>query len=274
MVKIEELYKNGEWIESFLIMSISLFVGVSFILYLLIIKSRSKKIKRERLRIEYNILIEKLIFSIVFQDIAFSVLQEDKNYIKLLSTTFSREVLTESIINLHKNYEGAYAQKLEQFYKESGLINDSFKKLSSSKWELNCKAITELAEMNVMAAFDNIIKVATASRNKTLKITAINASIKLAGIKAIVHLTAHPFPIDNWTQVNIIAAFKKHDIGDVTGVEFLLESENTTVVTLGLKLIKELKLSQKTPHVVELAARTPHILLQNEAQNVLLRLTV
>lgn len=274
MIKIAELYKNSDaWIESFLILSISLFIGASLILYLLIIRSRSNNIRKEKLRIEYNILIDKLMFSVVFQDTPFSAIKEDKDYSKLSNTTFFRSILTESIINLHTNYEGIYAQKLEQFYKESGLINDSFKKLKSPKWELKCKGITELAELNVNEAFDSIVEVAKA-KNKTLKITAINACIKLAGTKGIVHLTAHPYPIDDWTQVNIINAFKKHDIGDIRGVELLLESQNTTVVTLGLKLIKELKLSQKIPHIEKLVARTPDTLIQNEAQNVLQALTI
>jgi len=273
MIELAEYYVSGTDVESFLILSISLFITASFILYLLIIRSRSKNIRKERLRAEYSKIIERLMFTIVFQDISFSDIQEDKEYMMLSKTSFFREVLMESIINLHKNYEGIYAQKLERFYKESGLINDSFKKLRSLKWEIKCKGITELAEMNITEAFDTIIKAATV-RNKTLKITAINASIKLGGTKGIVHLTAHPYPIDDWTQVNIISAFKKHDIGDVKGVELLLESQNTTVITLGLKLIKELKLTQKLPYIVQLAAKAPNTLIQNEAQNVLQALTV
>lgn len=273
MIKIGELYKDSEWIETFLILSISLFIAVSIVLYLLIITSRDKKIKRERLKIEYEKIIVELMYSVVFIDVPFSEVKEDKNYTMLFNNTFFREVLTESVINLHKNYDGIYALKLEQLYKESELINDSFKKLKSLKWEVKCKGITELAEMNVTEAFDGVIKVSNA-RNKALKITAINASIKLGGSKGIIHLTEHQNPIDDWTQVNIISAFKKHDMDDIKGVELLLESQNTTVVTLGLKLIKELKLTQKVSHVEQLAARTPHVLLQNEAQNVLQTLTI
>lgn len=273
MIKLAEYYVSGTKVEAFLILSITLFIIASFVLYLLIITSRNKNIKKERLRVQYSVLIEKLMFSIVFQDTPFSVIQEDKEYRMLSKSFFFRAVLTESIINLHKNYEGIYAKKLEQFYVESGLINDSFRKLRSLKWEIKCKGITELAEMNITEAFNTIIKAATV-RNKTLKITAINASIKLGGIKGIVHLTAHPYPIDDWTQVNIINAFKKHDIGDVEGVELLLESQNTTVISLGLKLMKELKLTQKLPFIVQLVAKAPNTLIQNEAQNVVQALTV
>ncbi|MGO4770826.1 hypothetical protein ACEN2I_04135 [Flavobacterium sp. W22_SRS_FK3] len=267
MINFLELYKNGKWTEPFLIISISLFIATSFILYFLIIRSRSKNIKKELKRIGYAILIEKLLSSIIFQDITFADVK-DNHEMMPLNSTFFRAVLTESIIDLHKNYEGNYAQKLEQFYNDSGLINDSFKKLKSLKWEVKCKGITELAEMNITGAFDIIIKISKA-RNKTLKITSINACIKLAGTKSITYLTEHPFPIDDWMQINIINAFKKHDLGDTKGVELLLESQNTTVISLGLKLIKELKLTQKIPYVEQLTFKAPNTLIMFEAQNVL-----
>jgi hypothetical protein len=272
-MNIWELYRNSHWVEPFLTGSIFLFAGLSVILYLLIIQSRNRKIKQEKLRNNYEQVIVELMYSVVFMDTPFYTVKEDSNYALFLKNTYFRAVLAESVINLHKNYDGIYALKLEQFYKDSELINNSFKKLKSRKWEVKCKGITELAEMNITEAFDTIISISK-SRNKTLKITAINASIKLEGIKGIIHLKEHPYPVDDWTQLNIINAFKKHDIGDVQGVEYLLESKNTTVVTLGLKLIKELKLMQKLKHVEQLAQKAPNTLIQYEAQSVLQALTV
>ena len=96
---------------------------------------------------------------------------------------------------------------------------------------MKCKGITELAEMNITEAYDRIIKFSKA-KNKTLEIIAINACIKLEGIKGLIYLIEYPNPIDNWTQLNIIYAFKQHDIGDTEGVELLLESQTKTIVTL------------------------------------------
>ncbi|OXA79076.1 hypothetical protein SAMN05444397_102313 [Flavobacterium aquidurense] len=273
MMKVWELYKSGTGIESFLMLSIGVFIITSFMLYLLIINSRSRNIRRNKRLAEYNKVIENVMFLVVFQDMAFSEIKKDENFDKLFKTVFFREVMIDSIINLHKNYEGSYVQKLEQFYKDSGLIKDSFRKLKSLKWEVKCKGITELAEMNCMEAFDKIIK-ASKARNKVLKITAINASIKLGGTKSMAYLTEHPYPIDEWTQINIINAFKKHDLGDTKGIELLLESQNSTVIALGLKLIKELKLTQKIPYVTKLIANTPNTFIKYEAQNVLEILTV
>ncbi|MBE8724362.1 hypothetical protein [Flavobacterium hungaricum] len=273
MEKLWELYKNGDWVVPFLIFSIGFFITASVILYLLIIESRSKNIRRERLRAEYNNDIDKIMSSVIFEDVSFNSIKEDKNFMVLFDTVFFRAVIMESVINLHKNYEGAYAAKLEQFYKDSGLIRDSFKKLKNLKWQVKCKGITELAEFNITTAFDRILTFSKA-RNKTLKITALNACIKLAGTKGIVHLAEHTDPIDDWTQLNIIGAFKKHDIGDAKGVELLLESQNTTVIALGLKLIKELKLTQKVPYVTLLASQAPNNTIKYEAESVIQALTV
>lgn len=267
MQKIWEFHNNDTWEELFLKVAIGLFVGISCILYFMIIRSRHKKIRNERLLTEYNAIIEKLMFSVAFQDSPCLIYKEDKEYMEYAKNTFFRETLTKSIINLHKNYEGIYATKLEEFYRDSGLINKSLKKLKSLNWEIKCKGITELAEMNVIEAFESILTTSK-YRNKTLKITALNACIKLAGVKGIVHLAEHQYPIDDWTQINIISAFKKHDIGDTKGVELLLESKNTTVISLGLKLIKELKLTQKVRYVEELVAKAPNTLIKYEAQNI------
>ena len=272
MTEIWELYKQGQWEVPFLTFSIYLFVAASLILYLVIVASRNGKIKRERLRKEYSTIIDKIMSAVIFEDVPFAEVKKDKNFLVLFDTSFFREVLTESLINLHKNYEGVYAQKLEHFYKDSGLIKDSFKKLKSLKWEVKCKGITELAEFNINEAFDQII-VYSKARKKTLKIVALNAAIKLEGAESIKYLVEHSDPIDDWMQLNIIGAFKKHDIGDTEGIEHLLESQNMTVVTLGLKLIKELKLSQKVPYVAQLAAQTTNTIIKYEAQSILQTLT-
>jgi len=272
MTEIWHLYENEHWVIPFLTGAIYLFICASFIFYLIIVASRNRNIKREKLRAEYDVQIEGIMSAVIFEDLQFSTLKADKNFMVLFDTRFFRTVLTETLINLHKNYEGIYAQKLEQFYKDSGLIKDSFKKLKNFKWEVKCKGITELAEFNIRESFDEIISFSKA-KNKTLKITAINACIKLEGTRGIVHLSEHTDNIDDWTQVNIINAFKKHDLGDIEGVEFLLESQNTTVVSLGLKLIKELKLTQKVSFVAQLTVQSPNTTIKYEAQSVLQSLT-
>ena len=251
--------------------SIALFMAGTFILYLMIIKSRAKKIRQARLEEDYNRVIAKFLFAVVFEDLPYGEVAEDAEYQLLSGRKSFRKHLMASVMNLHQNYSGSYAQKLEIFYADTGLQKDSYKKLKSRKWEIRCSGVKELAEMNVAKAFDRLVKI-TKSRKKTLKITALHACIKINGIKGIVHLKAHKDPIDQWTKVNIIAALKSQEVED-TGIEDLLDSKNATVVALGLMVIESLKLTRKATFVEQLIQTAPDNLIRLEAQSVLQSLT-
>ena len=268
MDKYWELYKSKDWVEPFLIYSIVLFTVLGMILFLLVMLSRQKYQKEGRLKVEYREIAEKLLLTILFNDVHYADIIRQEPYNKLISTKLFRKVLMKSVINLHHNYEGAYAAKLERFYSDSGLMADSFKKLKNRRWEVKGKAITELAEMNVENAFGILISLSQ-SRNKILKATALNACIKLNGTNGILHLTSHPDPIDEWTQINIINALKKRDIEDTQGIELLLESKNSTVIRLGLKIISTLHLSNKAGFISQLIENAPSNAIKFEAQAVM-----
>ena len=268
MDKYWELYKSKDWVEPFLIYSIVLFTVLGMILFLLVMLSRQKYQKEGMLKVEYREIAEKLLLTILFNDVHYADIIRQEPYNKLISTKLFRKVLMKSVINLHHNYEGAYAAKLERFYSDSGLMADSFKKLKNRRWEVKGKAITELAEMNVENAFGILISLSQ-SRNKILKATALNACIKLNGTNGILHLTSHPDPIDEWTQINIINALKKRDIEDTQGIELLLESKNSTVIRLGLKIISTLHLSNKAGFISELIENAPSNAIKFEAQAVM-----
>ena len=122
--------------------------------------------------------------------------------------------------------------------------------------------------VNVENAFGILMNLSQ-SRNKILKATALNACIKLNGTNGILHLTSHPDPIDEWTQINIINALKKRDIEDTQGIELLLESKNSTVIRLGLKIISTLHLSNKAGFISELIENAPSNAIKFEAQAVM-----
>ena len=268
MDKYWELYKSKDWVEPFLIYSIVLFTVLGMILFLLVMLSRQKYQKEGRLKVEYREIAEKLLLTILFNDVHYADIIRQEPYNKLISAKLFRKVLMKSVINLHHNYEGAYAAKLERFYSDSGLMADSFKKLKNRRWEVKGKAITELAEMNVENAF-GILMSLSQSRNNILKATALNACIKLNGTNGILHLTSHPDPIDEWTQINIINALKKRDIEDTQGIELLLESKNSTVIRLGLKIISTLHLSNKAGFISQLIENAPSNAIKFEAQAVM-----
>lgn len=268
MESIWEYYRSGIWVEPFLDISIAIFLVVAALLFIFTIAIRSEKIERRKRHDQYSSVIEKIFMMVIFENRNYHSFKTDPEYSAYLSIKNFRRQMIKSIINLHQNYDGTYAKKLETFYFESGLIKTSFLKLKSQKWQVVCSGMQELAEMNITKAFPALVKISK-TKNKEVKIIALKACAKLNGNKGIIHLTDHKDPIDMWTQVNIISAFKRNYIEDNEDTEKLLTSQNTTVISLGLKIIHTLELASKVPHIIHLIEHAPNDAIKLEAQDVL-----
>lgn len=270
MEELWQYYYGKDWVKPFLLYSIYFFVFVSIGLFSSIIVIRRLKIRNQKLEDRFTPIIEHILSQNLFESAFFS---EFSVYEKLFRNTVFRNLMMESIINLHQNYDGTYAENLENFYMDSGLINDSYKKLNSEEWQIKCKGIKELAEMNVGEAFGALVKMSK-SNNKILTIVAINACIKLNGSNGIRHLSRHKHSFDLWTQLNILDALKQGNLAQIQGLEYLLTSKNHSVVSLGLKAISSLNLSEKAHFVQELIDETTNQEILKEAKDVLNRLLV
>ncbi len=268
MENLWKSYKSGGWVEPFLIYSIAIFMAVGAMLFLFIIIIRSEKIERRKRHNLYEPIIENIFMSVVFEGRPYALIKSDPQYEKFIYLVTFRKQMLKSLLNLHQNYEGVYARTLENFYFESGLIKNSFAKLKSQNWQVVCTGIQELAEMKVSKAFPALIKLSD-TRNKEVKITAIKACAKLNAGKGLVHLADHKDPIDMWEQVNIVSAFKRNYVEDDDAIELLLASGNTTVVSLGLKIIHTLELARKAPFVLSLTEHAPNDMIRLEALDVL-----
>lgn len=268
MNSLWKIYESKNWVIPFLGYAIFLFLFTSIMLFIILIIIRKRKIKNNKLESIYIRLIENILLNVLFSDKKYAELKEDPSTVLLWKDNYFRNHLMLSVINLHQNYEGLYAKKLEQFYYDSNLIKDSFQKLRSRNWETKCKAIEELSEMNVSKVFKIFIKLSK-TKNKTLKIESIKGCIKLNGSEGITHLMHHLHPIDQWTQLNIIHALKHGDLEHTTGIDQLLTSSNQTVVSLGLKTINTLHLSLYEKNVRLMIEATQNQLLKTEAIKVL-----
>lgn len=265
-------YKSGIWVTPFLYWSIVLFVTTALLLFMLIMIIRSEKIERRKRYGRYDPVIDKLFMNVVFGERSYASIKTDAEYAGFINLKNFRKQMMKSIINLHQNYDGQSARILENFYFQSGLIRTSFSKLKSRKLQEVCSGIQELAEMNITKAFPMLVKLSR-SDNKVIKITAIKACAKLNGNKGIVHLTYHKDPIDMWEQINIIGSFKRNYAEENEEVEILLTSGNTTVISLGLKIIHTLELARKVPYVADLIENAPNEQIRLEAQELMHFLT-
>lgn len=270
---MEELWKyyyEKDWVKPFLLYSIYFFITVSLALFSSIMVIRRLKLRNQKLESRFTPIIENILNKNLFESAFFS---EFSAYEKLFKNDIFRNLMMESILNLHQNYDGTYAENLENFYVDSGLINDSYKKLNSEEWQIKCKGIKELAEMNVSEAFGALVKMSKSS-NKILTIVAINACIKLNGSNGIRHLARHKHSFDLWTQLNILNALKLGNLAQIQGLEYLLTSKNNSVVSLGLKAISSFNLSEKAVYVQELIDDTTNEEILAEAKIVLNRIIV
>jgi hypothetical protein len=242
------------------------------VLFALIIIIRSAKIERRKRYAQYIDIIDTIFMSVIFSGRTYASIISDSQYTHYLNRKAFKKQMMKSIINLHQNYDGSPARTLEAFYYESGLMKASFCKLKNRKLEVVCSGIQELAEMKVTKVFRSLVKLSQ-SRNKEIKISAIKACTKLNGNKGIVHLAYHKDPIDMWEQVNIISAFKRNYAEEDEEVEVLLTSGNTTVISLGLKIIHTLELARKVPYIADLIENAPNEQIKLEAQDLMHFLT-
>ncbi|WP_143960933.1 hypothetical protein [Litoribacter populi] len=271
MEKFWDLYADKNWVESFLVYSIAIFVLGSVMMFLTLILIRYRRIHRQTLVTEYQVTIEAILMGVMFSDSIYATMVNDATIAKLFRSRLFRDTLMEGTLNLHRNYEGQYAQKLEKFYAESHLIRDSFEKIKHRNWAKNCQGIEELAEMEVGQAFNTFVQLSK-SKVRPLKIAAIKGCIKLNGTQGLGHLVRHKNLIDTWTQLSIIHALKKGDIETTKGIDKLLTSSNKSVVSLGLKIIQALKLSENTSAVINLHSKTENLMIKTEARRVMEKL--
>jgi hypothetical protein len=272
MESIWESYKAGLWVDSFLFWCIALFMVVAAMLFILTIAIRSEKIERRKRHGSYSHVIDTILMSVVFSGRTHASLIADDEFRKYFRINNFRKQLMKALINLHQNYDGNPARVLETFYFESGLMKASLCKLKNRKMQVVCTGIQELAEMKVTKAFPALVKLSQ-SRNKEIKITAIKACAKLNGNRGLVHLIYHKDPIDLWEQVNIISAFKRNYAEENEEVEQLLTSANTTVISLGLKIIHTLELARKVPYIADLIENAPNEQIKLEATDLIHFLT-
>lgn len=267
-----KLYHSDKWLDFILPLSIYTFMTITVALFLLIMFIRSEKIIRRKNYVRHSLLIEAIFMSVIFSERTYASIKEDTEYSVYLRRRNFRKQMMKSIINLHQNYEGSPALVLENFYYESGLLRDSFGKLKSNKPEIVCRGMRELAEMKINKAFLALAKLAR-SKNREVKITAITACARLNPNRGILLLTQHKDPIDRWEQLNIINGFKRNYAEENEEAELLLVSGNTTVVSLGLKIIHTLELARKVPYVASLIENAPDDAIKQEAEQLLHFLT-
>lgn len=242
-------------IERFLLIAIALFSLLAICCLIVVFRRRNKKIEWKKKKAAFTPAIEALVFEVVFGDKTVREILMDPKNRELMANPLHHRVLLSQTIQLHQTFSGASLIKLEEFYKESGLIDLSFKKLESNQWNRKCEAIRELSEMRVQGAIGMITK-AFSSNNQILQLESIVALIRLSGLEGLNVLEDYNQPINDWIQINVLYELKKTDQTLVPDFTKLLNASNDTVVIFALRLISNYRQKQYVTNITGLIQRT------------------
>lgn len=222
--------------EIFLTMVIILFFLLALLFLTLLVISRLKKLRRLKKQKTYDFLTGYFLFSVIFEDKSFKELSLEKEYSAIINDSFFKSRLLDAVIKLHKSYTGEVAKKIEEFYYDSSLIKETYRKLEHGAWSVKCEAIRELAEMNVTSSYSLIANYVSAS-NLTLRQEAITAIIKLIGLKGLNFLNDYNELLTDWIQLNLISIIKHNfPSTDEPYYNSFIDSENASVALFGRRL--------------------------------------
>lgn len=213
--------------------------GSIFLLVFTLIK-RQSKLNKIVLKEEYTLLIENSIFPFVFDDDeeAVQMLLKNPNYKK----KYFKKIAIKYCINLHKSYTGHMQDKVDEFYKKSGLVDYSRNKLKSSFWEHKIEAIRDLSTLKDFESIAQIEKLVQ-HHDKKIATESILALIKLRGISELVLLRNFKYNLDEWSQVLILSVIKSDKISYNSKIEDLKTSKNKSIQLLSSRIVEFYKLN-------------------------------
>ena len=226
---------NQLQLQNLIIYTAVLFIGCSFVFFAYLLIKWRKKINEQKLRENYDGVIDTVFHEAIFEETPLHTILATEQYKVIFKEKKFRNMLVQNIIKLHFNYTGTAKQKLEELYRESGLLHFSYSKLRSRNWKKKCEGIRELSRMNIKDSFYDIYMCMWHS-NDTLKLESLIGLLRLEGIDGLAIIKDYPNPINDWIQINLLYEIDNANLTVFTNFSELLHSKNESVVDLGLRL--------------------------------------
>ena len=220
-----------------------LFVGLAALYFLAIFFFRNRASflfrKRKTKRTELAPIISNFLFHS-----SSDPKEEQKEYVELkigireyLSDKRFRKILAGILFDLQKDVAGSTRDRLFRLFVQLGLHHDSYKKLSSWRWDVVAQGILELAQMEVNHAFQYIAKYINDKRGivrKQAELAVVH--LKEDGIDYLLNHTQ--YSISEWQQLKLIEVLETIPNYKAPRFKTWLISENKDVVLFSLRLIK------------------------------------
>lgn len=250
-------------IETILIFSISFFFFLSLLFLLILFISRYLSNQREKVEKRFQPFVEELLFAIMFEDSLVDDLLKHRLYTRYHTKKVFIKMLNRSCFDMHQQYSGEIAKRLETFYRLSKLKQYSILKLKEGPWYKRCQGIRELSEMNQKDAGADIILLCF-SKHQLVKQNAFTAIIKLKGIEGLKDLQNFTEFIDDWTLSHILITIEKTDTSVFPDINFLLQHTNPSMILIALRMIRYYSLAgyQKNIQAIKETATSERLKLE------------
>lgn len=251
--------------ENILIALIICIILTGFIFFLFAFYKRLKRIKESKQKIEFQLIIDKLLFEFLFDNKDLEEIIQREEYQKNFESGLFKRVTIKSILSLHQNYSGIYNTKLESFYVASNLANYSLEQLNSNYWPHIVEGIRDLSGLNHQKSYPRIVSYKNHD-NEMVRTEVLLGMIRLKGISEILKFKNSELYLNDWVQSNILYTVKIHRIEAPKNLLELLYSKNKSIVLLAVRLINYYKSVEHYPALSEFYQQTKDRRLKHEIE--------
>jgi hypothetical protein len=243
-------------------------LALAFSFILTVFVKRYFKIVKARKDAIMDRYIEQLLFPVLFQQQTFANISTTNLYQRQSTDKVFLEALHNAVVKMHSSYSGSHAHILRTFYIESKLVDISLHKISKGAWNERCRAIRDLSQMQIESSSHLILQYCN-SANETLRQEALIGLIRMSGFEGLNALKDYTHDINQWMLINIIHHLNLQNQTVVPAFDFLLQSENNTVILLGCRLIEYYKQTEQLTNLISLNESTDNIEVQEITAQVI-----
>ncbi|MBT8235421.1 MAG: hypothetical protein KJO04_04450 [Bacteroidia bacterium] len=242
---------------SFLWDLVFFFIGVGLIYFFLVFIVKQKRSKKERTAIVLKKDIAPIVSTLIFHEDA-ATRKEKEDFVQakvllqqMLKNPANRKMVSEILMDLQADLSGEARQRLIKIYQHYGLHHDAIKRLKSIRWEVVCRGINELTQMQVNGAYIYIRKFINDNRSIVRKQAQVaTVALKHEGINYF--LDTATCKISEWQQLKLLETLQSLDNYKPPHFRLWLTSKNKFVVLFALRLIKSFEQDDAMDSILKL----------------------
>lgn len=234
---------------TFGVMSVCLILA----LYLLRIIKPVRQTKRDRLRLQFQNVLNKIIINEGYstEDRPNPVFEFYLAELRLVATSsFARQQLLDQILDVKKSVTGNSAAALVRTCHSMSLYEVSYRKLRSCRWQKKALAIRELAEMGHRPASERIAR-SLYSRHAILQQESLMGLVRLEE-KPLSFLGGYKGQISPWMRLNIHRYLQRLELSRLPLFSDYFTHPNVSVILFSISMVRAFNQRPSLPALAEL----------------------